>query len=817
MRSILEFAPGTLRPQQKQALLAVEANYHKYDVFVITAPTACHAKGQKVLMFDGSFKNVEDVVEGDQLMGPDSQPRNVLKLYTGTSKMATIVPKRGYPWTVTENHILSLQSYEHPGTTKEITCEEWLTKSNNFKYQHTLWKPENIEWPPQEQLIDPYILGLWLGDGSSRDVVYYTTMDEDLAQYWQDEGKKFQCTAKITPKVMNAAYTISMTTPRGQPNDFLKAFQYYNLQNNKHIPREYKIASRNQRLSLLAGLMDSDGYFNQKASAEITQVNKDLAEDILFVIRSLGFSAQISEKVINNTPYWKIIFSGQHLTDIPVKCQRKAKPINSKSNQKNTRFTIKPAGIANYYGFELDGDHLYLLDDFTVTHNTGKSWLAVTIAKWLHYLQTQTAIVTPTKMLQDQYMEEFPQFPNLKGRTSYPCQKFSNKTCDDTYIKVGHCCQQCPYVETRKQCQDEDIIFANYHTLFANKIHKENLIIDEAHNVIPMLLDMFSLELWQHKHGFPDEIQYLGQLAVWLEQQVAYFDKLHEQGVITEEQNRRREKYRMFVGDLAHKDGKYYFECGLKKFGTRKQKYKQIVVKPMSAKYVPKLLWPKSTVRKIFLLSATIIDKDIEECGLNLGRRIYYINCDSPIPPENRPFVVEPIINMGYAHREESLPKLVNILEILADKHRDKGLVHVTYAIATQLKKYLKNDRFIYHTKTNKMDVYKKFRESNGNEILIASGMSEGIDLVEDAGRWQVIPMIPYISLADGWVKTKMKLDKQWYTWTAIRTIQQQAGRICRTPTDTGVTYMLDSRFPVLFFKTVKQWPKWFTEAMRWE
>lgn len=68
----------------------------------------CHARGQPILMFDGSIKKVEDIVVGDQLMGPDSTPRTVLELKRGHGKMVTIVPKKGTSFTVNEDHILTL-------------------------------------------------------------------------------------------------------------------------------------------------------------------------------------------------------------------------------------------------------------------------------------------------------------------------------------------------------------------------------------------------------------------------------------------------------------------------------------------------------------------------------------------------------------------------------------------------------------------------------------------------------------------------------------------------------------------------------------
>ena len=68
----------------------------------------CHRKGQGILMYDGSIKNVEDIQIGDRLMGMDSTPRNVLSLCNGYEKMYEIQPNKGKSWVVNENHILTL-------------------------------------------------------------------------------------------------------------------------------------------------------------------------------------------------------------------------------------------------------------------------------------------------------------------------------------------------------------------------------------------------------------------------------------------------------------------------------------------------------------------------------------------------------------------------------------------------------------------------------------------------------------------------------------------------------------------------------------
>ena len=76
--------------------------------YLLHGPAGCHAKGTKVIMFDGSFKNVEDVKMGDLLMGPDSKSRFVYETLCGNEEMFRITPVKGEPFIVNKNHILHL-------------------------------------------------------------------------------------------------------------------------------------------------------------------------------------------------------------------------------------------------------------------------------------------------------------------------------------------------------------------------------------------------------------------------------------------------------------------------------------------------------------------------------------------------------------------------------------------------------------------------------------------------------------------------------------------------------------------------------------
>jgi hypothetical protein len=99
---------------------------------VVIGKPGCHAPGTKILMFDGNLKNVEDVKVGDQIMGDDSTPRNVLGLCQGIDEMYRMTPIKGESYVLNEQHILTLKQVNAPDII-DISIEYFLTMSKEFQ------------------------------------------------------------------------------------------------------------------------------------------------------------------------------------------------------------------------------------------------------------------------------------------------------------------------------------------------------------------------------------------------------------------------------------------------------------------------------------------------------------------------------------------------------------------------------------------------------------------------------------------------------------------------------------------------------------
>ncbi|MDR1039445.1 MAG: DEAD/DEAH box helicase family protein [Deltaproteobacteria bacterium] len=388
-----------LRPYQKDALRAVMAALKERPFALLQAPTGsgkCLGPGTSVLMYDGHVRKVEDVAVGDLLMGPDSLPREVVSLGTGTERMYTIVPIKGEPFTVNESHILSLRitgvERYHAVTAPDgrkylagdivnLPVSDYLMGSKCFRHMAKGYRSGRIEFPVQdiELPIPPYILGVWLGDGNSRSPEICNVDFEVIdAWYGYAEAIGHDCRCHWQE---NRADIFRIKAPlggdgRARGNMLLNALHDLDLILNKHVPHIYKTASAEERLELLAGVIDTDGYHYHDCY-DLCLKQERFAKDVAFLARSLGLAAYVKPtlKTCTNTgatgEYWRISISGD-LDIVPCKVKRRqASERRQKKNVLNFGFRVEDAGIGRYYGFELAGpDRRVLLGDFTVTHNT---------------------------------------------------------------------------------------------------------------------------------------------------------------------------------------------------------------------------------------------------------------------------------------------------------------------------------------------------------------------------------------------------------------------------------------------------------------
>ncbi len=364
---------------------------HKWlSVVGHASSSKCLAPHTEVLMFDGSKKAARDILLKDTLMGDDSTPRRVINRKDGRSNMVRIVPEKGHPWECNDDHILVLKrswagwkSQSRLGDIVEIPVKEYLKRSQTFKNQFKLFCV-GVEFPAQPVEFDPRMYGIWLGDGS--------TGRSDISL--PNEGNKAAVYKYIHDTMEPLGYTVRTDTwegkcprltiggyqkevPGRRRNPFLTFVREscgsppHGKDGTKRILPRYLINSRKVRMELLAGIIDTDGHA-AGTNFCVGCSNDGLAEDIVFLARSLGFRVTCTPRTTKcqgkEFPTNTICIMGavEEIPTLVKKCEKKTLRTNSDC----VGFKVEQLGEGDWCGFSLDGNERFLLGDFTVSHNT---------------------------------------------------------------------------------------------------------------------------------------------------------------------------------------------------------------------------------------------------------------------------------------------------------------------------------------------------------------------------------------------------------------------------------------------------------------
>lgn len=244
--------------------------------------------------------------------------------------------------------------------------------------------------------IDPYVLGALIGDGCMADCliekncVQFCTMDPDIVARFEKAGYDM---SHKTKKPGNRAFTYTL-----YDSVLIRQLQGLkmagNNSQNHYIPQNYKYAPLEDRINLMQGLIDTDGYVDSRGHITYTTTSKRLAEDVAFVIRSLGGVATVTQhKSSYKNEYGEVIECSDHydvqirtamnpdLCGLTRKKERARYEYNGGASELGKRIVdIEDIGIQEGRCITVNSPSgLYVTDDFTVTHNSylGCCWLTL--------------------------------------------------------------------------------------------------------------------------------------------------------------------------------------------------------------------------------------------------------------------------------------------------------------------------------------------------------------------------------------------------------------------------------------------------------
>ena len=330
-----------------------------YPTLSMLKDSKCFAAGTMVRMYDGSTNAIETLSVGDKVMGIDGTARNVVGTGSGHEPMYRVSGK-GWSFDCNESHNLVVQNNT---TRRTLGLDQYEIRDLSLRKFMALGSSADrltavrcaIPYEEKDLPMEPYLFGLWLGDGAQGGC-RITSGDPEILAYLE-ALPSYRSTYQQASNCADVYFG-----PR-------KWLDYMGVRNNKHIPKEYKTSSKEQRLALLAGIMDSDGT-RDHGSCCVSMSNKrqTLIDDIEDVARSLGY--RVSQRTKESTQSVSVTFA--NTDDLPVLLAHKAGVCKSRGD----RMTVEPLGYGKYYGITVDGDSRYCHAKYIALRNTGKQGTA---------------------------------------------------------------------------------------------------------------------------------------------------------------------------------------------------------------------------------------------------------------------------------------------------------------------------------------------------------------------------------------------------------------------------------------------------------
>ena len=487
----------------------------------------------------------------------------------------------------------------------------------------------------------------------------------------------------------------------------------------------------------------------------------------------------------------------------------------------------------------------------------GKSYFIIMFANWYKNFINNNAkfdIITNSKILQSQYVNDFPFIKSLKGTSNYYCD-FHKTNCSEgkELNKVlKRVCNNCPYDYAKRMWIDSDIGSSNFALFISLALYTENLeqknsnvlIIDEAHDFESVFCDFISTKLSKNvlkKCGLSQILQtnYLREFKKIKKHED--FIRFIENDFLNNIQNHHeklteniRKESEKNIKNIKSKQLSYCLSLieKLDKLIENYYKYKdnwsldisydkenniELILQPIwGYPFLNDIIW--KNYDHIIFMSGTLLDKKMYSYINGLDENITtYKEMNSVFDVKKRPLYYIKVGKMTYKEKEKTFENQIEVINKILKKYKDKkGIIHtVNYELNNWLKEKIICDRFIFHDPDNREEKYQEFLESNEPKIMISPSMMSGIDLHSDRARFAIMLKIPYPNISSNKIKARQKSNKDWYNFKTCSDIIQTYGRTIRSESDYSDTFLLDESFSNILKYNSKYLPRYFTNAIK--
>ncbi|HRG37069.1 MAG TPA: LAGLIDADG family homing endonuclease, partial [Bacteroidia bacterium] len=378
-----------------------------------------------------------DIKEGDLVIGKNGKPTKVEGVFPqGKRQSYKVTFSDGSYTEVTDEHLWNVQTinYRSKYPQKWDTVKTMDIKDNLYNYrgdyQYSIPMVEPVHFYKQEVPLAPYLLGALLGDGGlSGESVYFSNPEKDI----QERIKSLlpEGVSLINKGDDELNFRVSIGNIGGKSNPITAALRELGLMgtlsNSKFIPDVYKFNTPDVRQEVLCGLIDTDGYIKtdkgekQGCTVQYTTVSKQLCDDVKFLVQSFGGT------VIINSKYPSFTHKGEKKTGqlaytlsirlpkgiLPVSSKKQLEKFVEKTKYQPIRFiqAIEDIGMHEAQCIRVEAeDHLYVCDEFIVTHNTPSA--IFTICQFLATGYAKRPLLVVPNQTYKQWISEFKKFAN---------------------------------------------------------------------------------------------------------------------------------------------------------------------------------------------------------------------------------------------------------------------------------------------------------------------------------------------------------------------------------------------------------------------
>ncbi len=353
---------------------------------------------------NSGYTTIGDVKIGDRVLGVDDSGKttktcNVInKIYSGKKEVFRVFTSDGLWVDATKEHNFPVV-YRRDGRDIHSVWKigKIIDSLDNHKigtYIPSFKKVDYITYQDTPKLkIDPWVLGLMLGDGSIREEsIHLTSGDDDVAirEEFNKRIKKYGC--HLTKQKQDFVYGVTAIVNHKR-NNLLRLFKEYGISSkNKFIPEDYFHASKEDRLQLLAGLIDSDGHLNKTSEVtyDFVQKRKNLVEETIRLVSELGGRALLKEKIVNEVIYYRTYITPNFI----VPCIAKRKQMSrlpKRDSKKRKVVSYKSLGVMDTFDITLDNkQHTFLSYNDIQCKNSGKTGGIGGLLTWLNWFDFST-------------------------------------------------------------------------------------------------------------------------------------------------------------------------------------------------------------------------------------------------------------------------------------------------------------------------------------------------------------------------------------------------------------------------------------------